>query len=59
MINPYTEDEHFEGVNYTETPLAKGEYENCTFRNCNFGGSELAEIIFSQCKFESCDFSMA
>jgi uncharacterized protein YjbI with pentapeptide repeats len=29
-------DQNFENTDFTSTTLEKGEYENCTFRNCNF-----------------------
>lgn len=30
------EDQTFEKINYTISPLLKGEYENCQFNNCDF-----------------------
>ena len=53
----YTEQELFTKQDYTESPLPKGEYDNCNFRNCNFAGSDLSEVRFTDCTFASCDLS--
>jgi len=55
----YMDEETFVDMNYTEKPLAKGEYENCTFQNCNFSNSDLSEIIFIECEFIDCNLSNA
>jgi uncharacterized protein YjbI with pentapeptide repeats len=55
----YTKQELFTKQDFTETPLPKGEYDNCNFRNCNFAGSDLSEIRFSDCTFAGCDLSNA
>lgn len=57
-MNPeYTEQQLFSRQDYSETPLAKGEYENCLFRECNFSGSDLTDIRFTDCTFVGCDLS--
>jgi uncharacterized protein YjbI with pentapeptide repeats len=53
------ENKIFDKVDYTASPLARGEYENCTFKNCNFYGSDLSNIIFRECLFDGCDLSLA
>jgi len=53
----YTEQELFTKQDYTESPLPKGEYDNCNFRNCNFAGSDLSEVRFTDCSFAGCDLS--
>ena len=45
-------------TNFTQTPLPKGEYENCTFINCNFSNTDLTEIIFVDCEFIGCNLSL-
>ena len=49
----------FDKIDYTQNPLAKGEYENCTFSDCNFSGSDLSDIKFSECEFLGCNLSLA
>ncbi len=48
----------FEKNNYTETALAKGEYEGCRFKVCEFSGSDLSNITFIDCEFADCNLSM-
>jgi len=51
------EQQLFSKEDYTETPLPKGEYYNCNFRNCNIAGSDLSGIRFMDCTFAGCDLS--
>lgn len=53
----YTEQQLFSRQDYTETPLAKGEYENCNFRDCIFAESDLSGNRFVDCTFAGCDLS--
>ena len=39
--------------------LAKGEYEECIFRNCHFLQTDLSGFIFTDCTFIECDLSNA
>ncbi len=59
MAKTYAEGQTFEKCNFTETPLAKGEYENCTFSQCDFSNADLSGCHFSDCHFTSCNLSMA
>jgi fluoroquinolone resistance protein len=59
MSKTYTQDKHFNGEDFSEERLPKGEYENCTFNNCVFAHSNLSEVSFTDCSFENCDLSMA
>lgn len=59
MNNDLIADLDFVDQSYTETPFPKGEYDNCTFRNCTFTGVDLSKISFSECAFEGCDLSNA
>jgi fluoroquinolone resistance protein len=59
MSTSYISDRQFKGESYLEHPLAKGEYEGCTFSACAFSGSDLSGIVFADCVFENCDLSMA
>jgi fluoroquinolone resistance protein len=53
------ENELFEKTDFTVTLLPKGEYEDCTFRNCHFYTVDLSNYIFRNCVFDGCDFSLA
>jgi len=53
------ENREFNGINYVETRLTKGAYEQCTFFQCIFTNSDLSNIIFVECEFVECDLSMA
>jgi uncharacterized protein YjbI with pentapeptide repeats len=55
----HIEQELFTKQDYTETPLNKGVYENCNFRNCIFTGTDLSGIRFVDCTFAGCDLSNA
>lgn len=59
MIDKYIEDQAFEGVDYSSTPMAMGHYEVCSFVHCNFAHSDLSGIHFTECTFRDCDLSMA
>jgi fluoroquinolone resistance protein len=59
MMKHFTEDQTFEKHSYAETPLAKGEYERCTFKGCDFSNSDLSEISFIDCSFFDCNLSLA
>lgn len=57
MSNAYFEEQVYEGVDYREKGLAKGQYEACTFINCDFSNSDLSNISFAECHFKSCNLS--
>lgn len=59
MSKPYVVNEEFSGIDFSEKGFPKGEYENCTFRNCIFSGVDLSLVVFLECKFHGCDFSNA
>jgi uncharacterized protein YjbI with pentapeptide repeats len=44
---------------FKETPLAKAEYENCTFDSCDFSEADISGYKFIDCKFINCNISMA
>ncbi len=52
-------DKEFKDGNFSESPLLKGEYENCNFQNCNFSKADISKISFQDCRFSNCDFTMA
>ncbi len=58
MEQQYFEDKTFDKINYTDKPLPKGEYENCTFVNCDFYNSSFTSINFIECEFVGCNLSM-
>jgi uncharacterized protein YjbI with pentapeptide repeats len=55
----FEEDKTFDSINYTITPLAKGDYENCDFLNCDFSNTDLGKIKFTECRFTGCNLSAA
>ena len=59
MERIFIEDHIFQGISFIEEPLAKGEYENCTFTNCIFANTHLSIMNFVDCTFSHCDFSLA
>jgi len=58
-MEDYFEEQVFNGVNFTEQRLKKGEYNRCQFTNCLFSGVDLSYMVFSECVFENCDLSNA
>ncbi len=58
MKEAYVLDQTFENVDFTQNPLEKGEYENCTFLNCNFEYEDLSGFNFNDCEFIGCNLSM-
>lgn len=57
MSETFIEGKEFKGNNFTKSPLAKGDYEECTFVDCNFSDTDLSEINFGECIFTQCDLS--
>ena len=55
----HIEQQLFTREDYTETPLNRGVYDNCNFRDCNFAGADLSGIRFMDCTFAACDLSNA
>lgn len=50
-------EKNFEGKDFTENILEKGEYELCLFQNCNFSDSDLSSVRFIECEFIDCNLS--
>lgn len=59
MSQAFIQDQNFDKLDFTQEPLAKGEYENCTFSNCNFEETNLNDIKFMNCAFHDCNWSLA
>lgn len=55
----FTVEQHFYDIQFADTPLEPGDYENCSFVSCNFANFDLTGFEFVDCRFEECDFSMA
>ena len=53
------QDKTFDQKNFTQNPLAKGEYENCSFIECNFSNADIEDIRFLECEFKNCNLSSA
>ena len=53
------ENKVFEKMDFTINRLARGEYNNCVFKNCNFYNSDLSNLVFRQCSFDGCDLSLS
>lgn len=59
MEQKYHEEEKFEKIDFTETPMAKGAYEGCLFSRCDLSNADLSAIKFMECEFDGCNMSMA
>lgn len=59
MQETYVKDEIYKHNDFTQNPLPKGEYEDCTFNNCDFANNPLSEIKFINCDFNGCNLSLA
>lgn len=57
MEKLYISDKKINKVDYKDTPLQAGEYENCIFTQCDFSTSNLSEIDFVECEFVECNLS--
>ena len=57
MERNYIEDKLFEKVDFTNSAIAVGEYDNCQFVNCNFSNADLSDLYFSECEFSGCNIS--
>tara|TARA_R110002049_G_scaffold65035_1_gene170896 strand:- start:13731 stop:14303 length:573 start_codon:yes stop_codon:yes gene_type:complete len=59
MHDNYIEDQTFKGIDFSETTLLKGEYDNCTFINCELSNVNLLGFQFLECEFIACNLSSA
>jgi fluoroquinolone resistance protein len=57
MDQLYKHGETFEKV-ISESPLPKGEYEGCIFKNWDFSNQSLGEFRFIECEFVDCNLSV-
>ncbi len=57
MQRPFIADQIFTGKAYTHTPLARADYEECTFERCHFQKGFLDNQNFVDCLFVDCDLS--
>ncbi|MEJ1239349.1 pentapeptide repeat-containing protein [Chryseolinea sp. T2] len=51
-------DKDFSKTSFREHPLARGEYENCTFSDCDFSDCDLMHFRFIDCRFITCNLSL-
>jgi len=58
MNRQLLEGEIFKNVNFNETQLIKGDYENCQFSNCDFSNVDLSNLNFVECLFDNCNLSL-
>lgn len=58
MRDNYIVNKTYEKINYTETPLSAGEYENCQFTGCDFSNTNFSLIRFTDCVFSGCNLSL-
>jgi fluoroquinolone resistance protein len=59
MAQVFIEERTFDKIDFTQTPLSKGEYEYCTFLNCDLSYADISEIKFLECEFSGCNISLA
>ncbi len=57
MQKHYVDEQTFEKINFSETPLTVGEYDNCQFISCDFSSAVLSHLIFTDCTFVHCNMS--
>jgi len=58
MEKDLTEGKTFDKADYTQKPLPKGEYDNCTFTGCDFSNSSFSNIVFVDCAFVNCNITV-
>jgi fluoroquinolone resistance protein len=58
MEQVFIEEKTFDKIDFTQTPLSKGEYEYCIFLNCNLSYADLSDIKFLECEFSGCNLSL-
>jgi fluoroquinolone resistance protein len=58
MNEAYVLDQTYTQLNFAESPLQIGEYENCTFQNCNFEYVDFSQFKFTNCEFTDSNLSM-
>jgi len=58
MNEAYVSDQNYNQLNFAESPLEMGEYENCTFQNCNLEYVNLSQFKFTDCEFIDSNLSM-
>ncbi len=56
-MSGFITDKLFEGLDYSQHRLPKGEYENCVFKNCDFSNGYLDNQNFMECRFLDCNLS--
>jgi fluoroquinolone resistance protein len=59
MARDYIKEKTFDKIDPAQTPLAKGEYERCTFKNCDFSNADFGGSILMECEFDNCNLSLA
>jgi fluoroquinolone resistance protein len=59
MAKAYFDNLSLDKKDYTDEPLAAGEYDTCQFTNCHFSNCDLSQIIFIDCTFTGCNLSGA
>jgi fluoroquinolone resistance protein len=58
LNKPFFENQQFDSIDFTQKPLALGEYEHCQFVNCNFSDVNLSHFRFAESVFEGCNLSL-
>ncbi len=59
MIEKSNSSQTFTQNDFTKTPVAGIEFDDCEFVDCNFSGSNLSDTDFLECRFVNCNFVMA
>ena len=52
------ENQTFEKIDFTTTPLKVDEYDNCTFVDCNFENQNFGNFTFVDTDFIDCNLSL-
>jgi fluoroquinolone resistance protein len=58
MKQVFIEEKTFDKIDFTQTPLIKGEYEYCNFVKCDFTKFDFSDFKFIECEFLGCNLSL-
>ena len=58
MNTQFFENQVFDKIDFTQSGLPKGDYEDCTFKNCTLESVDLSEIQFTECTFIECNLAL-
>jgi uncharacterized protein YjbI with pentapeptide repeats len=57
MNNSFFDNKIFKGINFKNSEIVKGIYEDCQFIDCDLSGCDLSDLTFGECTFDICNLS--